>query len=57
MVCVGTKGKVAIVDIVNEKEIANPELGETITASPAVADNAIYIRSDAHLWKFATDSN
>ena len=55
MVCVGTKGKVAIVDIVSEKEIANPELGETITASPAVADNAIYIRSDAHLWKFATD--
>lgn len=57
MVCVGTNGKVAIVNIVTEKEIASPDLGQTITASPALADNAIYIRSDARLWKFAAEGN
>jgi outer membrane protein assembly factor BamB len=28
-------------------------LGETIQGSPAIAGHAVYIRSDAHLWKFA----
>ena len=28
-------------------------LGETILATPAISDGAIYIRSDAHLWKIA----
>lgn len=28
------------------------ELGETILSTPAVSGNALYIRSDGHLWKF-----
>ena len=34
--------------------ISELDLAETILCSPAVADNALYIRSDAHLWKFAS---
>ncbi|GAB5443410.1 MAG: PQQ-binding-like beta-propeller repeat protein [Fuerstiella sp.] len=33
--------------------VSELDLGETILASPAAADNALYIRSDNHLWKFA----
>lgn len=29
------------------------ELGETILATPSLDEGALYIRSDAHLWKFA----
>lgn len=29
------------------------DLEETILCSPAAADNALYIRSDGHMWKFA----
>lgn len=28
-------------------------LGETVLSTPAIAGNAIYLRSDGHLWKFA----
>jgi outer membrane protein assembly factor BamB len=33
--------------------ISELDLGETILCSPAAADDALYIRSDDHLWKFA----
>ncbi len=33
--------------------VSELDLAETILSSPAVADNALYIRSDGHLWKFA----
>lgn len=33
--------------------ISELDLGETILCSPAAADNALYLRSDDHLWKFA----
>ena len=33
--------------------ISELDLAETILCSPAAADNALYIRSDGHLWKFA----
>lgn len=33
--------------------VSELDLGETILASPAASDNALYIRSDNHLWKFA----
>lgn len=35
------------------KVVSRFELKEPILATPAVANNALYIRSDAHLWKFA----
>jgi len=31
----------------------NPKLGEKVTASPAIADDTIYIRGDKHLYAFA----
>lgn len=33
--------------------VGRGELGETILCSPAVAGNALYVRSDRHLWKIA----
>jgi outer membrane protein assembly factor BamB len=33
--------------------VANNEFGEAIQASPAVSGNALYFRSDKHLWKIA----
>lgn len=31
------------------------ELGETILSTPALAEGALYVRSDGHLWKFASE--
>jgi outer membrane protein assembly factor BamB len=31
----------------------NPKLGERVAATPAIADNALYIRTDKHLYAFA----
>jgi hypothetical protein len=31
----------------------NPKLGERVAATPAIADNAIYIRAEKHLYAFA----
>jgi outer membrane protein assembly factor BamB len=36
------------------KVIAKIPLGEQIQASPAVARGAVFVRSDAHLWKLAS---
>jgi outer membrane protein assembly factor BamB len=33
--------------------VAENDLGEPVFASPAVADDAIYIRTDPHLWKIS----
>lgn len=33
--------------------VSQLDLAETILSSPAVSDNALYIRSDGHLWKLA----
>ena len=30
----------------------NPKLGESIAATPAIADNVLYIRTDKHLFAF-----
>jgi outer membrane protein assembly factor BamB len=34
------------------KVIAKNELGERIAATPAIADNKLYIRTEKHLWAF-----
>ena len=31
----------------------NPKLGERVAATPAIADNVVYIRTDKHLYAFA----
>ncbi|MEZ6128659.1 MAG: PQQ-binding-like beta-propeller repeat protein [Planctomycetaceae bacterium] len=33
--------------------VSELDLGETILSSPAASNNALYIRSDGHMWKFA----
>ena len=52
---VNHKGLVQIVDISGEKGklVAEIQGDPDILASPAVADDAIYFRSDRHLWKVA----
>ncbi|MDG1894042.1 MAG: PQQ-binding-like beta-propeller repeat protein [Fuerstiella sp.] len=35
------------------KIVSELDLTETILASPAASDNAFYVRSDGHLWKFS----
>ena len=31
----------------------NPKLGERVAATPAIADNTLYVRGGKHLWAFA----
>ncbi len=48
------KGLGQIVDISGEGEakvVSTIELGETILCTPALANGAIFVRSDKHLWK------
>lgn len=49
------KGLAFVVKPTKEKGeiVSELDLAATILSSPAVADNALYIRSDGHLWKFA----
>lgn len=54
--CVNQEGTAHIVEL-DEKEdgklVGEGQFGETIQASPAVAADALYVRSDRHLWKVA----
>ena len=52
--CFNTDGTAYVVDVGAKGKIAaQNELGEAIWGSPAVANNAIYVRSHDHLWKIA----
>lgn len=52
--CVNDQGLVRVVKLGEQGELVGEnDLGEPILGSPAVADGAIYFRSDAHLWKIA----
>ena len=44
-----------VIELGEEKgrHVGGGDLGETILCSPAIADGALYIRSDHHLWKIA----
>lgn len=35
--------------------VSEIELGETILSTASISDDALYVRSDGHLWKFAAD--
>ena len=37
--------------------VGTSDFGEIIKASPAVVDDAMFVRSDRHLWKIAGPSN
>lgn len=51
--CVSEKGVVQVVDITKpEGEVASElELAETILCTPAIADGAVFVRSDKTLWR------
>ena len=55
--CISQEGLAQVVEYSDEgrqgEVIGKGEIGETIQASPAVADGALFIRSDRHLWKIA----
>jgi outer membrane protein assembly factor BamB len=53
--CVNQDGKVQVVKLGGEKGelVATNEMGDTFLASPAVADNGLFLRSDKYLWKVA----
>jgi hypothetical protein len=46
---------VHVVDLSGKEGVvaAKNELGDRFLASPAIADNALYLRSDHRLWKIA----
>ena len=48
------KGFGQVVDLTGKegKVVSTIELDETILGTPAISGNALYVRSDAHLWKF-----
>ncbi|MFC1758414.1 PQQ-binding-like beta-propeller repeat protein [Planctomycetota bacterium] len=53
MYCVNLDGVTHVVDVSGEKGkiVSKPDIGETVQSSPAVYDNALFIRSDTALWK------
>ncbi len=53
--CIDNEGDAAVIRFGRDKGevVAKNSIGEPIQASPAVAGNAIYLRSDKHLWKIA----
>ena len=52
---INDKGEARVVDLSGEKGqiVGESTFNETIQSSPAVAGNALFIRSDKHLWKVA----
>lgn len=55
MYCFNEEGVEQVVNLRGERGelMAEKELGETILCTPAIADGALYVRSDRHLWKLA----
>ncbi|MCA9232603.1 MAG: PQQ-binding-like beta-propeller repeat protein [Planctomycetales bacterium] len=52
--CINATGQSFVVDAASGGEIVSEcEFGEDILASPAVADNALFVRSHHHLWKIS----
>lgn len=55
--CLNYDGDAQIVDVSGDKGelVATNPVGETLQGSPAAADNALYFRSDEHLWKVSKE--
>ncbi|MEX1041725.1 MAG: PQQ-binding-like beta-propeller repeat protein [Pirellulaceae bacterium] len=55
--CASFEGVVQVVDVESKKGeiVSTIEMGEQIQATPAIAGNALYLRSDTHLWKIAAE--
>lgn len=53
--CINDAGSAQVVSTGDQGEVvATSEFGETIQASPAVADNGLFVRSDKYLWKISS---
>ena len=53
--CINDAGSAQVVSLGDKGElIGTSEFGETIQSSPAVADNAMFVRSDKSLWKVSS---
>jgi len=53
---VNEKGLLQVIDVRaddNGEVVGQLDLGETILGTPSIGDNALYVRSDNHLWKIA----
>ena len=55
--CLNQDGEARVVKLGDEQGeiVAEHNFGATLHASPAVADNALYVRSDKYLWKIQRD--
>jgi outer membrane protein assembly factor BamB len=53
--CVNQDGKAKVVELGEGKGevVGEADFGERVQGSPAVAGNALYVRSDKHLWKIS----
>jgi outer membrane protein assembly factor BamB len=53
--CVSESGQAQVVrpDDKDGQVVARGDLGETVLATPAIVDGAIYLRGEKHLWKIA----
>ncbi len=53
--CFSEQGMATVVRVTPDQGeiVSELDLGETILSSPAAAGQALYVRSDARLWKFA----
>ncbi len=52
--CVSREGLVQVVQLGKQgKLLATSQIDDGISASPAVAQGAVFFRSDRHLWKIA----
>ncbi len=50
--CINQEGLAQVADLANEgKVVAENTFGEPVLGTPAIADNALYVRTDGHLWK------
>ena len=46
-------GQIVDLSKLDEEVVSEIELEDTILGTPAISGNAIYVRSDGHLWKLA----
>jgi hypothetical protein len=53
--CVSEGGQAQVVrpDDKDGRVVARGDLGETVLGTPAIADGAIFMRGEKHLWKMA----
>jgi hypothetical protein len=56
--CVNEKGVVQVVDPSKPEgeRVATLNLGQTVIATPSIASNSLFVRSDGRLWRIGRGS-